>query len=41
MDESSFEKSAGFDRLLGDLEAMVHALLAGISSLAIPRVAAE
>jgi N-formylglutamate amidohydrolase len=41
MDESSFEKSAGFDRLLGDLEAMVLALIAGISNLAIPRAAAE
>ena len=41
MDETSFEKSAGFERLRGDLEAMVQALIAGISGLAIPRAAAE
>ena len=41
MDETSFERSAGFERLRGDLEAMVHALIAGISGLAIPRAAAE
>jgi hypothetical protein len=41
MDETSFETSAGFDRLLGDLEAMVRALIAGIPGLAIPRAAAE
>jgi N-formylglutamate amidohydrolase len=41
MDETSFERSAGFERLCGDLDAMVHALIAGISGLAIPRAAAE
>jgi N-formylglutamate amidohydrolase len=41
MDESSFEKSSGFDRVRGDLECMVHALIAATSSLAIPRAAAE
>jgi N-formylglutamate amidohydrolase len=41
MDETSFEKSAGFERLRGDLEAVVRALMAGVSGLAIPRAAAE
>jgi N-formylglutamate amidohydrolase len=41
MDETSFEKSAGFERLRGDLEAMVRALVAGVPGLAIPRAAAE
>ena len=41
MDESSFEKSSGFDRVRGDLESMVHALIVGTTSLAIPRAAAE
>jgi len=41
MDETSFDKSSGFERLRGDLEAMVRALVAGISGLAIPRAAAE
>jgi N-formylglutamate amidohydrolase len=41
MDETSFARSAGFARLRGDLEAMVHALIAGISGLAVPRAAAE
>ena len=41
MDETSFEKSAGFERLHGDLEAMVRALVAGVPGLAIPRAAAE
>jgi N-formylglutamate amidohydrolase len=41
MDETSFEKSNGFERLRGDLEAMVRALIAGISGLATPRAAAE
>jgi hypothetical protein len=41
MDETSFAKSAGFDRLRGDLESMVRALIAGVSGLAIPRAAAE
>ena len=41
MDEISFDKSAGFDRLRGDLEAMVRVLAAGISGLEVPRAAAE
>ena len=41
MDETSFEKSGGFERLRGDLEAMVGALITGISGLAVPRAAAE
>ena len=41
MDETSFDKSAGFDRLRGDLEAMVQAVTPGILGLAIPRAAAE
>jgi N-formylglutamate amidohydrolase len=41
MDETSFEKSGGFERLRDDLEAMVAALITGIPSLAVPRAAAE
>jgi N-formylglutamate amidohydrolase len=41
MDETSFDKSAVFDRLRDDLESMVRALIAGISGLAVPRAAAE
>jgi N-formylglutamate amidohydrolase len=41
MDETTFEKSGGFDRLCGDLETVVRALMAGVSGLAIPRAAAE
>jgi N-formylglutamate amidohydrolase len=41
MDETSFEKSAAFARLCDDLEAMVRVLIAGTSSLSIPRAAAE
>jgi N-formylglutamate amidohydrolase len=41
MDETSFEKSAGFERLRGDLEVMVRALASGVPGLAIPRAAAE
>jgi N-formylglutamate amidohydrolase len=41
MDETSFERSAGFEQLRRDLEAMVHALIAGISGLAVSRAAAE
>ena len=41
IDETSFEKSGGFERLRGDLEAMVGALIAGVSGLAVPRAAAE
>jgi len=41
MNETSFEKSAGFDRLRASLETMVRALVPGIPGLAIPRAAAE
>ena len=41
MDETSFEKTAGFERLRHDLEAMVAALITGIPGLAVPRAAAE
>ena len=41
MDEQSFDRSAGFDRLCADLEAMVQALIPGIMGLAVPRAAAE
>lgn len=41
MNETSFAKSAGFDRLRASLETMVRALVPGIPGLAIPRAAAE
>jgi N-formylglutamate amidohydrolase len=41
MNETSFEKSAGFDGLHAGLETMVRALVPGIPGLAIPRAAAE
>jgi N-formylglutamate amidohydrolase len=41
MDETSFEKSAGFERLRAGLETMVRALVPAIPGLAIPRAAAE
>lgn len=41
MNESSFEKSPGFDRLKHDLEQMVQALMASVPRVAIPRAAAE
>jgi len=41
MDETSFAKSPGFDRIRCDLEAMVRALMGGVMWLAIPRAAAE
>jgi N-formylglutamate amidohydrolase len=41
MDETSFEKSAGFEKLRADLETMVRGLVPGIPRLAIPRAAAE
>ena len=41
MNETSFEKSAGFDRLRASLETMLRALVPGIPGLAIPRAAAE
>jgi N-formylglutamate amidohydrolase len=41
MNETSFAKSAGFDRLRASLETMVRALVPGIPDLAIPRAAAE
>ncbi|MGH6736056.1 MAG: N-formylglutamate amidohydrolase [Methyloceanibacter sp.] len=41
MDETAFEKSAGFEQLRGGLETMVRALVTGTPGLAIPRAAAE
>ena len=41
MDETSFEKSAGFERLRASLETTVRALVPAIPGLAIPRAAAE
>lgn len=41
MNETSFAKSAGFDRLRAGLETMVRALVPSIPGLAIPRAAAE
>jgi N-formylglutamate amidohydrolase len=41
MNETSFDKSAGFERLKRDLEHMVRALMAIVPGLTIPRAAAE
>jgi len=41
MNETTFEKSSGFERVKGHLEGMVRALVAAIPSLTIPRAAAE
>lgn len=41
MDEGTFEKTQGFERLKCDLEHMVEALAGGVCSLAPPRAAAE
>jgi N-formylglutamate amidohydrolase len=41
MNEMSFAKAAGFDRLRADLERMVRKLMDGICGLTIPRAAAE
>jgi N-formylglutamate amidohydrolase len=41
MDETRFEKSAGYERLRAGLETMVRGLVPGIPGLAIPRAAAE
>jgi len=41
MDETRFEKSAGFERLRAGLETMVRGLMPGVPGLAIPRAAAE
>jgi N-formylglutamate amidohydrolase len=41
MDEVSFDKSAEFERLKGDLERMVRALVAAVPRIAVPRAAAE
>lgn len=41
MDETTFEKSAGFPRLNGNLETMVRAIAAGAPGLTVPRAAAE
>jgi len=41
MNETSFGKSAGFDRLRAGLDTMMRTLVPGIPGLAIPRAAAE
>jgi len=41
MNERSFQKLAGFERLRASLETVIGALVPGIPSLAIPRAAAE
>jgi N-formylglutamate amidohydrolase len=41
MDEYSFEKSAGFERVRQDLEEMARALMAATAGLTVPRAAAE
>ena len=41
MDEQSFQKSPGFERLCASLETVIRALVPSISGLAIPRAAAE
>ncbi len=41
MNETSFEKASGFERLRQDLERMVRGVMACVPSLAIPRAAAE
>jgi N-formylglutamate amidohydrolase len=41
MNETSFAKSQGFERLRAGLESMVRGLIPGIPGLAIPRAAAE
>ena len=41
MNETSFDKSPGFERLKRDLEQMVRALMAIVPGLTIPRAAAE
>jgi N-formylglutamate amidohydrolase len=41
MNETTFEKAPGFERLKQDLERMVRGIMACVPSLAIPRAAAE
>jgi len=41
MDETTFDKSLGFERIRRDLEGMVQVLMASIPGIAIPRAAAE
>jgi len=41
MNETSFDKSPGFERLKRDLEQMVRGLIASVPGVAIPRAAAE
>jgi len=41
MDEANFEKTAGFAKLLADLELVVRGLIACAATLAAPRAAAE
>ena len=41
MNETTFDKSSGFDRIRRDLEGMVRAVMASLPGIAIPRAAAE
>ena len=41
MNETTFEKSSGFERIRRDLEGMVRAIMASLPGIAIPRAAAE
>ncbi len=41
MNETTFDKSAGFERVKHDLRDMVRALMAAVPGLAVPRAAAE
>jgi len=41
MNEITFDKSSGFERIRRDLEGMARAVMASIPGIAIPRAAAE
>jgi N-formylglutamate amidohydrolase len=41
MNETTFDKASGFDRIRQDLEGMARAVMAAIPEIAIPRAAAE
>jgi N-formylglutamate amidohydrolase len=41
MNEITFDKSSGFERIRQDLEGMARAVMASIPGIAIPRAAAE
>jgi N-formylglutamate amidohydrolase len=41
MNETTFDKSSGFDRIRRDLEGMARAVMAAIPGIDIPRAAAE